>query len=271
MVDYKMNLNKRHIDEIYKNQGDIQQIAKPLFDVTGLGYFTFGIYDKKQNGFYILTNNAAFYEHRLQKPYPIVGSHFSSGLYLWHEFLPEDMLSLAKEFNIDQAINFINEDKAFVEVVTFGAEVDASSKLSFYMNNRLLLEKFVLYFKDQGQTLIEHAKKNLAHFETTANNETIHQASYDKINVTLAESILPIQKAYLKSQQRYVELSDQERRVLFLHLKGLTAAMIGDILSISPRTVESYMERIKIKLNAKKRNDLFTLAVEEGWLQINPW
>jgi PAS domain S-box-containing protein len=62
------------------------------------------------------------------------------------------------------------------------------------------------------------------------------------------------------------ELTDQERRVLALSARGLTAADISARLFLSPRTVETYRSRAMRKLDLSSRAELVSLALRTGLL-----
>jgi DNA-binding NarL/FixJ family response regulator len=58
-----------------------------------------------------------------------------------------------------------------------------------------------------------------------------------------------------EEQARYDSLSDRERDVLVLVAEGHSASEIGERLLISPKTVETYKERIARKLDLHLRSD----------------
>lgn len=57
-------------------------------------------------------------------------------------------------------------------------------------------------------------------------------------------------------------LSDRERQVLELTAKGFTSREIGEQLMVSPRTVETYRERIMDKLGLGHRSELVEYALK---------
>ena len=61
-------------------------------------------------------------------------------------------------------------------------------------------------------------------------------------------------------------LSERERQVLALTAKGHTSREIGDQLSLSPRTVETYRERIMQKLGLAHRSELVEYALRHRLL-----
>ena len=56
-------------------------------------------------------------------------------------------------------------------------------------------------------------------------------------------------------------LSERERQVLELTVKGFTSREIGEQLSLSPRTIETYRERIMEKLGLEHRSELVEYAL----------
>jgi DNA-binding CsgD family transcriptional regulator len=57
------------------------------------------------------------------------------------------------------------------------------------------------------------------------------------------------------------QLSDRQLDCLYYLVKGMTIKEIAKEMSLSPRTVEHYLEAIKIKLNSHSRVDLFEKAM----------
>lgn len=64
--------------------------------------------------------------------------------------------------------------------------------------------------------------------------------------------------------EQYIEkvplLSSRERQCLRCLLEGKTAKETALIYKLSPRTIESYFEKIKQKLKCTNKRDLFSLA-----------
>ncbi len=66
---------------------------------------------------------------------------------------------------------------------------------------------------------------------------------------------------------RYERLTERERAVMRLIAEGYTAPEIGEQLSISPKTVDTYKQRINDKLGLTHRADYVKLALKLGLLQ----
>lgn len=59
-------------------------------------------------------------------------------------------------------------------------------------------------------------------------------------------------------------LSPRERQVLAFTVRGYTAREIARELELSPKTVEGYLAKVREKLDARHRSDLFSFALEAG-------
>jgi DNA-binding NarL/FixJ family response regulator len=59
-------------------------------------------------------------------------------------------------------------------------------------------------------------------------------------------------------------LSPRELEVIALFARGKTITSIGRELSLSPKTISTYRERILVKLNLKTTSDIIRFAIREG-------
>ncbi len=73
--------------------------------------------------------------------------------------------------------------------------------------------------------------------------------------------------AQATDRARYERLTDREREVLRLIAEGYTAPEIGEQLAISPKTVDTYKQRVNDKLGLTHRADYVKLALKLGLLQ----
>ena len=65
---------------------------------------------------------------------------------------------------------------------------------------------------------------------------------------------------------RFEQLTDRERAVMRLIAEGYTAPEIGEQLAISPKTVDTYKQRVNDKLGLTHRADYVKLALKLGLL-----
>jgi len=73
-------------------------------------------------------------------------------------------------------------------------------------------------------------------------------------------------EAHADDRARFERLTDRERDVLRLIAAGYTAPEIGEKLYISPKTVDTYKQRINEKLGFQHRADYVKMALKLGLL-----
>ena len=69
-----------------------------------------------------------------------------------------------------------------------------------------------------------------------------------------------------KERARFDRLTEREREVLVLIARGYSAPEIGERLSISPKTVDTYKQRVNEKLGVAHRADYVRIAMRLGLL-----
>ncbi|MGV9825925.1 MULTISPECIES: response regulator [unclassified Gordonia (in: high G+C Gram-positive bacteria)] len=77
----------------------------------------------------------------------------------------------------------------------------------------------------------------------------------------------------IDSDDDFVELTPQLRRVLELYAAGESTARVGAELHLSPETVSDYVNRIRARYAsagrpAPTKTDLYKRAIEDGWLPV---
>ncbi len=75
---------------------------------------------------------------------------------------------------------------------------------------------------------------------------------------------------YIENQVDEYNLTPRETECLFYLLRGKTTKEIGSILSLSPRTIESYLDSIKLKMNCHKKGAVIEKAINSGLLYLIP-
>ncbi|MBK5186733.1 MAG: response regulator transcription factor [Gemmatimonadaceae bacterium] len=69
-----------------------------------------------------------------------------------------------------------------------------------------------------------------------------------------------------EERARFARLTERERDVLVLIARGYSAPEIGDRLSISPKTVDTYKQRVNEKLGVAHRAEYVRIAMRLGLL-----
>lgn len=75
---------------------------------------------------------------------------------------------------------------------------------------------------------------------------------------------------YIGEGIQNIPLSDRQQLCLFYYIRGHSARSVAIKMGISKRTVESYLEAIKNKLDVNSKHELIEKAIDLGFLSIYP-
>lgn len=178
-------------------------------------------------------------------------------------------LSTLYDCDIWNTLSLYRKNEDCVEGFYFASSRENKNIISEYINNMKLFERFTFYFKEKFSCILsaEEIKK--------ASLPTISPLLFKETNPpdTQEENIkhfilnTPINKIFLNSDKKEVGLSIQEFKCLAWLSRGKSVKEIGCLMTLSPRTVESYIDNIKHKVNANSRShliDLFCLNFYKG-------
>lgn len=105
------------------------------------------------------------------------------------------------------------------------------------------------------------------------NNHTLKD-----IGILLSKTDTPSKKTntqkasnfYLNASYEGIKLSKRQSQCLFYLLRGKTIKTIANILNLSPRTIETYIDDIKNKMHCRTKEELIEKAIASGFLETIP-
>jgi DNA-binding CsgD family transcriptional regulator len=228
---------------------NLQEYSHGFLNKYGLNYFQY-LRVFNDGSFSIGVNKANWLEFALGKIFqepttPAVYSHISkdqiakqSYMFLWEPNLPTEPVKLAKEFNIHNGITFVERHANFYDMMAFASPEVNHTATDTYLNNIDRMQNFILGFKRDQAKLIQQLDKH-----------RIYPKKSQQEHLNLNKMLLEGNKA----------ITMQESACLRLLTQGLTYKNIAKILNISPRTVETYLNRIKCRYNINCKHELIAL------------
>jgi DNA-binding CsgD family transcriptional regulator len=66
-----------------------------------------------------------------------------------------------------------------------------------------------------------------------------------------------------------VTLTQREQEVLRLLASGHSAKEVAQTLAITARTVESHIDRVRLKTRTRNRTHMVAHAIQQGWVSVN--
>lgn len=202
----------------------------------------------RDGSFTLLTNSTKVLEELIQLKSPTLSYYqapFCDSLsynFLWEETLPEVPVTAVKEkHNFHNGLTILNRHHQYYDMIAFAMPGDLANKNTLYLNYLGYLKSFAEDFVVDHRQLFKHL-------------DTHRLVPPDALKDPNREILC------LPTTQEY-SLSPQESLCLRLLKKGYTYKRIGLKLGLSPRTVETYLTRIKEKTGATSKDHLLTLPL----------
>ncbi len=245
-MTYPLPLSKNHVFSTAEK--DMQDIYINKLGSYGVSYFEYlRVYDNGRS--IILASNQDIIRYVFDNEMPIVAPIQQQ--YIQNNFhyfiLPvgnyeRAVHNIKADFNLAHFINLVERHPGYIELYCFGANAHNPGIINFYLNKMDVLEKFKCYFKEASSNLLKNALKN---------------------KIVLSNSMLPPYKG-LHECPSYAagsyHLTDRQADCLYYLMNGMSIKQIAKRLILSPRTVEHYLEAVKIKMGCKSRVELFEKA-----------
>lgn len=245
---------------------DIKDICAPLVKHFGIKHFCYS--RNYPNGTSVaLTMDADVIENMhevfiagLDKK----GSYVKDGFYLQHE-MTEEYHSLqsffahfTQRFGADHHLLFYEHYQTYMEQFVFGVDPRNLAAYSFYTENLDLFERFMIYFKDKAKKIIDEADKHRIIIPKVAPRLELPINHYEKIRKDFLQDIQH-SHYFVDNKDGGTFISQRELDVVYCLSRGRTAKEIGSELSLSPRTVESYLNSVKNKLGCFNKSQVIDI------------
>lgn len=230
----------------------VQEVSKNFLANFGFSYFQY-LRCFADGSFGLLTNNTGLMEYFQHVNHsPVIFSSFKnehekahSYWFLWDEELSASPVQLAREkFNIRNGLTLVRRAKNYYDMIAVGLPYEPDNPGSFYLNKLKAIDQFINNFDIDNKDLIELMNKN-----SILLPEAYRDVNYKDICLSKGKLIVPG-----KYGETYI--TAQELAVLRLLFQGAANKKIAQMLKISPRTVETYMLRVKQRTGFSTRLEL---------------
>lgn len=237
-----------------KHQQKIKKICAPLKEHLNICGFTY--YTIEEDGSYVFLSTIVdqvdfFYKNKfyLDHPFLVHPSLLMSGSMLVPTVPDlEQAQYIDERFSLKELFLILKSNGRKMEGALFANPGDKDSAHALFTQNINLLHKFIPYFKKEAASLIREIKR------AGYNLQEAKGKKFWECDPTLPLSIKNAQSC--KFLKELFGLSARELECLELYKLGETAQSTAAILGLSQRTVESYFENIKNKLNCASKSQL---------------
>lgn len=245
---------------IFTLKNKIQELSNDFLTNFGFNYFQY-LRCFSDGSIGLLTNNTGlieYFEHIDNSP--VVFSSFSgehenahSYWFLWDEALPEFPVSLAREkFNFHNGITLVRRSKNYYDMIAVALPKEQANTGSFYLNKLKVIEQYINDFDKQNKDLISLMNEN----------RVLLPFKYRDVNY----ETLCLVKGRINFHGKYglTYITSQELSCLRLLFQGYSYKETALFINLSPRTVETYIHRIK------QRTGFLVLSEIERALSLCP-
>lgn len=251
---------------------NIIDICKPLEERFNINYYLY-VRDYKDGRRIWFTTNGKwteyFYQHELYQVSAFENSFipYKPGYYLWSTLPGQKVFNIAREFNIDHGMTIVTDHQDYYEFFHFATTPENNAAVNFYMNHMDILQKFMGYFVDKAKDIIKKADKMIVDVPHPTIVETAAQNTIE-LDYPVNDFLSSIDngKYCLKNLTEEIHITKREADCLTWFLKGKTMEEIALLENISKRTVETYTDQIKRKLNCHKPIQLGYKLANLGFL-----
>ncbi len=159
-------------------------------------------------------------------------------------------------FNVHYPFYLFEIYENYYESFAFATPIDNPAIINFYLNNLTLLENFKHYFRDKAASLIKRASINKIHLLDSM------RSNIQKLNINKNPEVLfNVKKYRFNYNGKSLSLSKREMESCQYLGQGYTAKETANLLKISPRTVEQYLNNVKEKSGLKTKSQIADLMM----------
>lgn len=203
----------------------------------------------------LLVNNLGPLKHFLELDFPIFSSYTDeehgrqhSYWFLWDEGLPWVPVKIVRDHhNLHHGLTLVKRGREYYDMIAVAMPHERQSPASFYMGKLKVIESFISYFDRDHKDLLNIVKKDRILLP-----EINRDRNYKEL--CLKDSLhIPFRGVFGST---YITV--QELSCLRLLGQGYRLKEIANQLDLSPRTVETYLNRLKERSGIQKRSDLLS-------------
>jgi DNA-binding CsgD family transcriptional regulator len=187
----------------------------------------------------------------IEKPY----------MYLWPNEIDNKLLGALHANGIWNGCNIYIPKNNQIEVFSFSSTVNNSSIQNFYINNFNFLNKFIIYFMNNMSFLHETEEKRNRIITDIQFPCTLARKTENKCNKE--KKFFELKKVKITDE---LSLSNKEIECCYYLSQGLSIKGIANKMRLSPRTIETHLNHIKLKSNCYTTDLLIEYIHQKRWI-----
>lgn len=279
MVDRE--LKKENLDVVLSFCDQMRDICRPLFEKTKLSSFNYARKYSDGSNFGLSTDPEWFREYYIDKYYDDVDDHQNLVALKYQERIDGFRRFFRSQFDdcpagppcrsqhgIDFSLTMVSMTPEYYDCYYFGSEVGKHTDelLSIYNQYPTIFSHFIFYFHDRAEGIIKELEKEKNHI-LIPSKKVVFEDNLERFteqpNHSLSDDeAKDLFNAFTNKKYRLTIGGDEffltlrETQTLSLWLKGNTVKQIAQHLNLSVSTVETHIEKLKIKLQYQTKSEI---------------
>ncbi len=273
-------------NSIFFNSGsEIDEIIQPLKENFGVNFMSFHrfYWDSTYISFtnndawpkYFWENNLIQYHDKTPNIASYITNHFKYSTFFNDDyptnsnFQQHIIKTLKEKFNTDHLVYFVKHSLGQTNLFTFGVPPENTKFNREFLINEDYFQHFALHFFDKAKHLIKEAKKQKLYFDHNIFEDVSPNTIFEK-NEQLKSNDLETKRFYLDGEYEDIYLTKREKDCIMLLKQGFNYYEIAKNLNLSRKTVQQYIDAIRIKLNCQSKSHLLSLVNQSKLIDMFP-
>lgn len=262
---------------------EVRDICRPL-EKLNISYFAH-VHIDNDGKFSALTNNPGFTQHYLENEYYNADIHLADknrfGNHVVWDAIERfgksaKMHSEAAQFGVQHTFTLIDKNDNGQDYYHFANDSACKSINQIYLANIDLLKMFTLHFNENvaQSAALRHAYEMTFGIDPEAEGYSTqfedrfviadHSRKEFLNSISVNENKIAATQFVNQYQSKLTPLTPRERECLHLYVRGHAAREISELLKLSRRTIEHYLESVKMKLGVDTKNALIRMFLEKN-------
>lgn len=237
---------------------DMQAICEPVLAQHNIKHFSYGRFFD-DGTFYMLMTHRGCYKLVLEKEHPLFPIIPNSMLkprfnYICMPSLDDSFSPVLKDIidiaNVSHYMILFERHDHYFDFYAYAAANGSAKDVNAYLSNLSHFENFKLHFTRKADHLISAAAKdkNILPYHMRPNFGGLKQ--HDNVP----------KHYYLGGEFNDIYLTRQEVHALKYLAHGETMKEAGGLAGLSPRTIESYLNNVRMKMGLNKRHEIIKVV-----------
>ncbi len=266
-------MRKNRIDEIPRNYFKVVKKICNTLKIADISTFIH-IRVSRESKFFVLSNNQKITKYCAREKTGLaeyltgIINHIPTAkisVCLWPCERAVFLVSALSALKIGNGISIFMPFNDYVDIFSFAADIDNKQIGNFYLNYLKLLKRFIVYYRLKAAYIIDDMNyDHMIKLSRGVNFNNIQNSNLLSEIESFRQKMLPEKLIVKQNGKCEITLASKETKYLSLMLEGKSVRRIAEELGVSPKTVESVLQKTKWKTQCNTKIDLLSFLLRSS-------